>query len=253
MDTQNVNRPHATIKVVFMAVLALAALIWAAAQLKAYRFIGSNPNATRSISVSGEGKTYIKADVATVNVSVTSEAGPDNLSEIQDRNSKSVNSIIGYVKSQGVKEEDIKTVNYSIYPRYNYSQSGQQFLGYTVRQDVQIKMRDLSKVGTILNGAVQNGANEVSGLTFTVDDPLKPSEEARADAIKDAKTKAEKLAKDLGVKLVRLSNYSESAGGQPVPLYYDVGGYGKGGGQAPEIQVGQNEVRSMVTLTYEIE
>lgn len=245
---------HAQAKSLFFVVLAIAVAVWAMGQFKAYKFIGSNPNLTRSITVSGEGKTYIQADVATVQVTISSEAGPTNLAETQDRNSKTANAVINYAKSQGVKEEDTKTVNYSIYPRYNYSQNGQQFLGYTVRQDIQLKIRDLAKVGAILNGAVTNGANEVSGLQFTVDDPKKPQEDARNQAIADAKAKAEKLASELGVKLARITNYSESGGSQP-PIYYGAEAYGKGGGGGPlpDIQVGQNEVRSYVSVTYEID
>ena len=243
------------LKAVLMIALAFAAAVWGVGQIKAYKFIGSNPNTTRSITVSGEGKTFVRADVATVQMTISSEAGPTNLAIIQDRNSNIANAVIGFVKSQGVKDEDVKTINYSIYPRYNYSQSGQEFLGYTIRQEIQVKIRDLAKVGVILNGAVGEGANEVSGLQFTVDDPKEPRETARQQAINEAKTNAEKLAGELGVKLVRMVNSSENTGGQP-PIYFGDAAYAKGmggGGPAPDIQVGQNEIKSFVTLTYEIE
>ncbi|MBI2097232.1 MAG: SIMPL domain-containing protein [Candidatus Sungbacteria bacterium] len=239
------------LKILVMLAIAFAAVVWGIGEIKSYKFIGSNPNTTRSITVTGQGKQYVRADVATVQVSVSSDAGPTNLAEVQDRNSRTANAVMALVKTQGVKEDDIKTLNYSISPRYNYSQNGQQFLGYTVRQDIQLKIRDLAQVGTILNIAVQRGANEVSNLQFTVDDPQKPQEDARNEAINDAKSNAEKLAKELGVRLVRLTNYSENAGGQP-PIFYGAMADGKGG-PAPEIQVGQNEIRSNVTLTYEIE
>ena len=106
-----------------------------------------------------------------------------------------------------------------------------------------------------MNGVVTNGANEVSGLQFTVDDPKKPQEDARNQAIADAKAKAEKLASELGVKLSRITNYSESGGSQPPILYGKAfaDGVGGGGGPLPDIQVGQNEVRSYVSVTYEID
>src|SRR3989344_1565712 len=226
------------LKTVALAVFSIAVLIWAAGQLKAYKFIGSNLATTRSITVSGEGKRFVRADLATV----------------QDKNSSIANAVIGFAKSQGVKDEDIKTTNYSIFPRYNYSDKGQEFLGYTIRQDVQLKIRDLARVGAILNGVVGEGANEVSNLQFTVDDPKKPQDEARDDAIADAKAKADKLAKQLGVKLVRVMSYSEN-GANPPPIFYGMAEFaGKGGGGvSPEVQVGQNEIRSNVSLTYEIE
>ncbi len=241
------------LKTVALAAFSIAILIWAAGQLKAYKFIGSNLATTRSITVSGEGKRFVRADLATVQFTISTEAGTNNLATVQDRNSSIANAVIGFAKSQGVKDEDIKTTNYSIFPRYNYSQTGQEFLGYTIRQDVQLKIRDLSKVGVILNGVVGEGANEVSNLQFTVDDPKKPQDEARDDAIADAKAKADKLAKQLGVKLVRVASYSES-GANPPPIFYGTA-MGKGGGDyaSPEVQVGQNEIRSNVSLTYEIE
>ena len=242
------------LKTVAFTVFSIAVLIWAAGQLKAYKFIGSNLATTRSITVSGEGKRFVRADLATVQFTISTEAGTNNLATVQDKNSSIANAVIGFAKSQGVKDEDIKTTNYSIFPRYNYSQKGQEFLGYTIRQDVQLKIRDLAKVGAILNGVVGEGANEVSNLQFTVDDPKKPQDEARDDAIADAKAKADKLAKQLGVKLVRVMSYSEN-GANPPPIFYGMAEFaGKGGGGvSPDVQVGQNEIRSNVSLTYEIE
>ncbi|MBI4134711.1 MAG: SIMPL domain-containing protein [Candidatus Sungbacteria bacterium] len=240
--------------IILMGVFSFAALAWAANQIKAFRFVGSNPTLTRSISVAGEGKVYVRADLAMVQLTVSSDAGQGDLGAVQERNANKANAVTEYAKSRGVKEEDIKTVNYSITPRYNYSQYGQEFLGYNVRQDIQLKIRDLSKVGEILKGAVSSGANEVSQLQFTVDDPKSPEEEARMKAITDAKAKAEKLAEALGVRLVRVTNFSESGGGVPPPVYYrEAVALGKGGGGVPDIQIGQNEVQLYVILTYEIE
>jgi len=252
-DSQSFKRKGSVIKFILMAAVAFAALVWGVGQIKAYKFIGSNPNTTRSITVTGEGKQFVRADVATVQITIANDAGPTDLAAVQDKNSKIANAVIALVKTQGVKDEDIKTSNYSIFPRYNYSQNGQQFLGYTVRQDIQLKIRDLTKVGTILNIAVQRGANEVSNLQFTVDDPQKPLEDARDEAINKAKANAEQLAMRLGVRLVRLVSYSEGGQGQP-PVLYAAEAYGKGGGgSVPDVQVGQNEIRSTVTLTYEID
>lgn len=236
------------------AVIIIAALVWTAGKIKEYKFIGSNPNAQRVITVSGESKKFLKPDVASVRLTVSSESGQSDLSAVQAKNSERTNNVIGYLKSLGVKEEDIKTSNYSVYPRYNYSQTGQQFLGYTVRQDLEVKIRDLAKVGSILSGSVEKGANEVSGLQFTVDDPAKVREEMKSEAIKDAKEKAKKLSDELGVRLVRITNYSES--GNPLPIYYESAGYGKGGGgamSAPDVQPGQNELKVNIAITYEIE
>lgn len=252
MEQSQSRSRHFAVTAALIAV-TLAGLAWAMVQVKTYQFVGANPNQTRTIVVSGEGKTFVKPDIATVQVSVSSDSGASDLTAVQSRNAEKTNAITNFLKTEGVKEEDIKTANYAIFPRYNYSQSGQQFLGYTVRQDIQVKIRDLAKVGAILNGAVTHGANEVSGLQFTVDNPKEAEEKVRDEAIEDAKKKAERLAASLGVKLARLTAYSEGSNGGPVPVPFEAFGKGMGGGAAPDIQVGQNEIRSQVTLTYEIE
>src|SRR3989344_5528338 len=107
------------IKVILMAAAAFAALVWGIGQIKAYKFIGSNPNTTRSITVSGEGRQFVRADVATVQITVSNDAGSTDLAAVQDKNSRVANAVIALVKTQGVKDGDVKTANYSIFPRYN--------------------------------------------------------------------------------------------------------------------------------------
>ena len=118
------------------------------------------------------------------------------------------------------------------------------------------KVRDTAQAGDLLAGVGGKGATEVSGLTFTFDDPNVLQDEARDEAIADAKEKAKVLAKQLGVRLVRVVSFSEN-GNYPGPIYYDkaVMSSGMGGAEdarAPEISVGQNKVTSSVSVTYEI-
>ena len=105
-----------------------------------------------------------------------------------------------------------------------------------------------------LDGLVSAGANNISGLNFTVDDPEKLQAEARAKAIKDTKEKADELEDQLGVNLGKIVNLYENTGGFPTPYYMEAKDFGQGGvgGAIPEIPVGENEIVVNVTITYQI-
>ena len=131
-----------------------------------------------------------------------------------------------------------------------------EIVGYTVRQIVSIKMRNFEIVGDILSGVVDNGANSVSQLSFTVDDPTAVENEARAEALVKAKDKAKAMAEAGGFRMGKLLNISE---GGAFPYYdrtYALEAYGKGGDVAaaptPTIEPGSQEFRVTMTLTYEI-
>jgi uncharacterized protein YggE len=209
-------------------------------------------NYPQEISVSGQGKIYEKPDVALVTLSVKDEGA--RISDIAGGNTQKMNKIITDIKALGVDEKDIQTTQYSITPNYNWTEDrGRIFEGYILFQQIAVKIRDFEKIGSILDKATSNGANEVGDLQFTIDNPEKVQADARAKAIEQAKEKARILAKQSGLKLVKLINVYEGYQSSPQPLY------GKGGedmayqaGSVPEIQPGQMEIYSNVTLTYRV-
>ena len=178
-----------------------------------------------------------------------------------------MNDIIAYLKGAGVEEKDIKTTDYSVYPQYDYTQSvcreglcppGRQVLrGFQVSQTLTIKVRDTEKAGELLAGVGSEGASQVSGLSFTIDDEDALQAEARNMAIEDARKKASELAKQLNVKLVRIVGFSENGGGYPAPYAYGRGGVAMDASMetkaiAPELPVGENKIVSNISVTYEI-
>jgi uncharacterized protein YggE len=246
--------------------------------VKGWRYIGAGLNATNVVSVSGHGEVLAVPDIATFSFSVVSDKA--TVADAQADATAKANAITEYLKGAGVDEKDIQTSDYSVSPQYEYQNAvcpsavnplnggavssgtvycppGKQTLkGYEVRQTTTIKVRDTAKAGDLLTGVGSKGATEVSGLNFTFDDPEGVQTQARDKAIANAKEKADKLAKSLGVSLVRVVSYNESGG---YPIYYakDMA-YGMGGATAsqsapaPEISTGQNKVTSDVTITYEI-
>lgn len=240
---------------VFLAVTVFAGV-------QGLRYIGAGVQPTNTINVSGYGEAFGAADIATFSFGVVAEK--PTVAAAQAEATNKINAITKYLKNSGVAEKDIQTTDYSVNPQYDYVSQvcsggycpgGKQVLrGYQVRQTTSIKVRDLTQAGDLLAGVGGKGATEVSGLQFTFDDPNQLQNDARGKAIADAKQKADELAKQLGVSLVRVVSFNEN-GSNPNIYYAKAVGMGMGGDvaqSAPEISVGQNKVTSNVSITYEI-
>ena len=167
-----------------------------------------------------------------------------------------------------MEEKDIKTQYYNLNPKYTYEERicpfgsfcppGEQIIdGYEVTQSIVVKVRDLDKGPALISGAGERGATNISGLSFTIDDESTLQEEARAKAIADAQDKANKLAADLGMKVVKVVGF------------YEEESYGYGGDYAmgnrmmamdmaeeakimPSMPVGENTIYESVNITFEI-
>ena len=227
------------------------------------------PSSFRSFSVSGEGEVVAVPDVAEFSFSVITEGGTD-IAKLQEDNIKKTNAAIDFVKSEGVDVKDIKTQGYNLSPRYQYYSCGSRLLnggeaepcpppeivGYTVNQTVLVKIRDFSKIGDVLGGVVSAGANSVSQLNFTIDDPEEVKAQAREKAIDKARAKAESIADAAGFGLGRILSISESGVGGIYPVYYSKAeSFGLGGADAaaaPRIEPGSEDVTVNITITYEI-
>ena len=221
-----------------------------------------SPSSFRSFAVSGEGKSVSIPDIAQFAFSVITQGGKD-IGSLQSDNTAKMNKIISFLKSEGIDEKDIKTENYSVDPRYQYynCKGGAvcppaDIVGYTITQGVSVKIRDFGKIGDILAGAVSNGANNVSQLSFDIDNKDKVESDARAEAIKKAQAKAQEVAQAGGFKLGKLLSIDESP--SPRPIYYNMaksaGGLGMGAAEvSPNIEPGSQETTVDVTLRYEIQ
>ncbi|MDP1538825.1 MAG: SIMPL domain-containing protein [bacterium] len=211
-----------------------------------------------TITVTDTGTIYAKPDLAVANFSVVVEA--KTVGEAMSENTQKMNAVISFMKEQGIEDKDLKTTNFNIYPRYEWYDSTQYYpsgkrvlVGYEVTQTLQVKIRNIEKIGEILEGGTSAGANEVSDLEFTIDNQDELKKQARKEAITKAKAKAEELAKELGINLVRISNFSESS---VLPYFYSMkeAAVGMGGDEAlaPSIQTGENKIEVTVSITYEI-
>jgi len=217
-----------------------------------------------TVTVGAEGKATVTPDIARISFSVISE-GKDP-AVIQKDNTEKMNSVIEFVKGQGIDKKDIQTAGYNLYPRYDcekgaassiysYPPCKQVLSGYTLTQTILLKVRDLEKVASVLAGLPERGINEINGPNFSVDDPDKYLTEARKEAFDKARAKVEAMASANGVHIVRVVTFSESTGGYPI--YARMEAFGKGGDAgapvpAPQIEHGSEEVNVQVSVTYEI-
>jgi len=241
-----------TVLVVFFIVLILSTTVDVVNKIKEGRYISQNVRMRNSIVVSETGEVYAKPDLAVLTFTVLKEA--KLVADAMDENSATMNNVINTIKEQGIEDKDVKTTSFNIRPRYEYSEGtyGKRILvGYEVVQDLQVKIRDLEKIGTVIERATSSGANEVSDLQMTIDNQDELKKQAREQAIAQAKVKAEELAFQLNVKLGKIVSFNESF---YVP-YYDAQFSMKeaaGGGEVPDIQIGENKISVSVVVTYEI-
>lgn len=240
---------------IFLTVLVAVNII---NEIKRGRYIGQEIERQNTISVSATGEVFAKPDLALISFSVKTEE--KTVSEAMQENTEKMNATIDFMKAQGIEEKDLKTTSFNIYPRYEYRKeetetyiypppTGKRVLvGYEVIQSLQVKIRDMSKIGDIIEGATRAGANEVGGLQFIIDNEDEFKKQARKQAIEKAKDKAKELASHLGVRLVRISNFQESS---IIPRFYELE-KAMGGGETPQIETGENLIEVTVFITYEI-
>ena len=254
------------IKNFLLVALGLAALVYAAAFAFQVYSTTANSYPPRTFSATAEAKEFVVPDVATFTFTVLTEGGLD-LNTLQQTNTEKTNLAVAYLKEQQVDNKDIKTQNYSVNPRYQYSNCYElgelvcppaEIVGYSISQTVQVKIRDLAKVGDLLDGVVKRGANNVSQLSFVIDDETTIREQVRLEAIQKARNAAQAMARAGNFRLGRLvSIYENGVNPGPYPYYGETMAMGAGTKDLnvsvpPSIESGSNEISSSVSLIYEL-
>lgn len=209
------------------------------------------------IAVSGEGTKSVAPDMAVLNLTVTREA--TTAREALDANNAAMNKVLSAMKDQGIEDRDLRTSGFSIQPQYVYpqpKQNGEQesprITGYVVRNGLTVRVRDLAKLGAIMDESVTLGVNEGGNVTFTNDKPGEALKAARRDAVKDAMEKAKTLADAAGVTLGRIIEISEMANApQPMPYAVREMAMAKAADAVP-VAAGENSYSVTVNVTYAI-
>lgn len=241
--------------IIFLAVISI----------KQLKTLGDDSPMMNIISVNGKGEAISIPDIATFSFAVNETA--KTVKEAQEKATMKIDAALKAVKAGGVLEKDIKTSSYSINPHYEYNQgictqygcpNGKNVLtGYDVNQTIEVKIRDLAKAGELFDSIGKAGIQTVNGLQFAIDDLDSVKAIAREEAIANAKEKAQKIAKDLGVKLVKITSFYDSSDEQVYPYAREMSAMGGDvmnikAASAPEIPVGEQKVTARVSISYEI-
>ncbi len=205
-----------------------------------------------TISVQGMGKVFAAPDIAVLNFGVNTgrQATAARTLEVL---TEQMDAIIAAAMEQGIEEKDIATQYLYLNPAYDWIDGQQISRGFEANQNLSVKVRDVEKIGAVLSAAANAGANQIGGVTMTVDKPEELQRQAREQAIADAREKAGVLADDLDVRLGRITSFVEGAqAGTPAyNMAYAEGMGGMGGGGLP-VPAGEQEITIYVTLSYEV-
>lgn len=206
-----------------------------------------------TISITGYAEVSAKPDVAQITISVLSE-NRDLGVATEDNNTKT-NAIVSFLKENGIEDKDIKTSTYNINPRYEYySDYRNRYLaGYEVTQSLVVKIRNLDSVGEIIAGSSERGSNDISSLSFIIDDDEALKAQVKKQAIDDAKLKASELAKDLGISLSEIVGFYENNYYSTPQISYAKVEMAKSlDSSTPSIEAGENTIIASITITYKI-
>ena len=214
---------------------------------------GSQSYPTNQISVAGSGEAYGKPDVAYVDLGI--DVTNPSVSSALDQANQVVSAVQEAIKEAGVAEEDIQTTSFNVYPEDRYDPQTGQPTGERVfhaQNILRVTVRDVSKVGAVIDAGTGAGANTVHNVSFGILETEALASEARTKAVADAKKRAQQLADEMGVKLGSATLITETYGSSvPVyePSFATKDAAGRGGGGAV-VNSGQLVVSVQVNVTF---
>ena len=210
----------------------------------------------RQVSVVGQGRVSYEPDLAVLTLGVQIDKATTSEEALLQLNKK-MGDIIAAVKKENVSDNNITTLNYSLYPQYDYKDGISQVTGYNANQQINIKVdnydKDKDRLNRVIAVATRAGINQVNSLYFdsTKINDLKQS--ARLKAIADAKDKGFFMAQAAGVEFKNIAGWYENIISNPVYNNYNQGGGGMGAGYiTPQTPVGTQEVIVEINLSYNL-
>jgi len=208
------------------------------------------------IEVLGEGEARVSPDMAIVTLAVLKEA--PTAREAMDQNNSAMAAVIAALKEEGIAAKDLQTGGLSINPQWVYPDGKDpaekpRITGYQVTNSLTVRVRDLAKVGGVIDRSVSLGVNQGGNIVFTNDDPAEAMSEARKDAVENAMAKAKTLAEAAGVGLGSVLRITEGGGmPAPMPMMKSMRAQGMVAEASVPIEAGENTYTVQVNVTFEL-
>lgn len=204
------------------------------------------------LDIVATGETKRVPDVAVISAGVVTQAA--DAAGAMNENAQRMAGVIAALKKAGVAERDIMTSTIRLDPQYRYGENVPPVItGYQANNSVSVRFRDVAKSGTILDALVKQGANQISGPNLQIDKPEAAEDEARVDAIKIARARADLYAGAAGLRVKRILSISEAGGYAPPPPMPYAMMRGKAEAADSTIQPGEQTVGVSVTVSFELE
>ena len=201
--------------------------------------------ADKTVTVTGEASVSVAPDIAVIRIGVSSLG--KTAREASDANSQKMTTVLGAIKGSGIADKDVQTSRLTLQPQYDANKAGPaRLLGFQVTNQVTVKIRDIDKLPNILDKAIGAGANEMSGIEFIVSEQSKLLDQARDEAIADARRKADLYAKAAGAKLGPVVAIVEEGASPPRPIAAAFRASGV------PVAPGERELRAVVTVSFEL-
>ncbi len=237
--------------IIFFAVIALFIIRYFNIYIPLYVI---NTTKTSEFSVVGEGKVDAKPDIAYIRAGI-SVKGVSTVLDAKAAIDDTHNKIVDGLKSLGINQSNIQTTAYTISPNSVYGNGISTTQGYNGDASISVKVTNVNLVPKVIDNITSAGANEIQGVQFSINNPQKYLEEARNQAIENAKEQAQRLASELGIKLGKITNMVESVPTVPVQTLpsgiYNTSIGDLSGPTSPQIEPGIQIITSTVTIYFE--
>lgn len=209
----------------------------------------TSPNGT--IVVLGTGRVAVDPDVAELRLGVA--VSRPSVEAARTAAAETMTAILGAVSAAGVAPRDVRTTLLSVQPRYDYRDGkAPELVGYDLSNIVEVTVRDLANLGTIVDGALSAGATSLDGLTFRVDDPREAERGARIAAVGEARSRAEILAEAAGVAIAGVTDIVEGGPPPTWPRPMAAQMLRAAADASTPVEAGTTEISVTVTVTFRI-
>lgn len=245
-----------TLRPLFLALalalpLATALPMTANAQTLADVGTAAQPGTLLSISTSAEASRT--PDIATISTGVVTQAADANTA-MRD-NANQMDKVMAALRAAGIAARDIQTSGINLNPQYKYAENMPPVIvGYQASNTVNVKVRELAKLGKVLDALVAQGANQINGPSFGIDKPEAAFEEARVAAVKKAQAQAQTYARTLGLQVKRIISISEGGASlpRPVPVMRMMAAADAGYAKETSVAPGESAVSVSVEMVFEL-